>query len=201
MPLPLFSNQVLVVDDDENVTQVLSALLKRFSLPARVAHGYGDAVRLLLEETFACALVDKNLPEKSGLDVIAEARRLQPYCGCILMTAFPSYESTLLALRSGAVDYLEKPFQDLPLVGEKVAKVIKAQWVVFERDTFAKQLRSMAGELKERDQRLLNQQGDLQLLINLIDYKVEERTAALRRKCQELEEQLNALRGEKTKDE
>src|SRR5690349_11626961 len=123
------SSAVLVVDDEPSVIQLLEMLLKRQHLQVATAMTASEAIKKMLDN--------------SGLDVIAEARRLHPYCACIVMTAFPSYDSILAAMRMGAVDYLEKPFHDLPLVAQKVARAVEQQQIVFERDTFAKLLREM----------------------------------------------------------
>src|SRR5204862_5338375 len=118
----------------------------------------GEAIKKMLDSSFGCLMVDKNLPDKSGLEVIAEARRLHPYCACIMMTAFPSYDSILAAMRIGAVDYLEKPFHDLPLVGQKIERAVEQQRITYERDAFARLLRELRTELKKRDQLLMRQQ-------------------------------------------
>jgi DNA-binding NtrC family response regulator len=149
---------------------------------------------MLLDNPYGCILVDKNLPDRSGLDVIAEARRLHPYCGCIMMTGFPSYDSILAAMRIGALDYLEKPFTDISLVGQKVARAVEQQQITFERDTFAKLLQELKRELKRRDELLVRQQSDLQLLHQLLDEKVAKATAPLRERVRELEEELRALK-------
>jgi len=188
------SNAVLVVDDEPSVIQLLELMLKRQHLQVATATTANDAIKLLLDNAYGCLMVDKNLPDKSGLDVIAEARRLHPYCACIVMTAFPSYDSILAAMRMGAVDYLEKPFHDLPLVAQKVARAVEQQQVVFERDTFARLLREMRGELKKRDDLLLRQQSDIEVLQELIDDKVRERTAKLTADLKKLEEELRALK-------
>ena len=188
------SSAVLGVDDEPSVIQLLEVLLKRQHLEVATATCANDAIKLMLDRGFGCAMVDKNLPDKSGLEVIAEARRLHPYCACIVMTAFPSYDSILAAMRMGAVDYLEKPFHDLPLVAQKVARAVEQQQVVFQRDTFAKLLREMRGELKKRDQLLIRQQTDLEVLQELIDDKVKERTQELAERLGKLEEELRALK-------
>ncbi|MBK7864466.1 MAG: response regulator [Archangiaceae bacterium] len=188
------SSAVLVVDDEPSVLQLLEVLLKRQSLQVQTAVNGSDAIRLMLDNSYGCLMVDKNLPDKSGLDVIAEARRLHPYCACIVMTAFPSYDSILAAMRMGAVDYLEKPFHDLPLVAQKVARAVEQQQIVFERDTFAKLLREMRGELKKRDLLLKRQQSDLEVLQELIDDKVKERTSKLEAQLKQLEEELRAVK-------
>ncbi|MBL8950893.1 MAG: response regulator [Myxococcaceae bacterium] len=188
------SNAVLVVDDEPSVIELLELMLRRQNLQVATATCANDAITLLNENSYGCAMVDKNLPDKSGLDVIAEARRLHPYCACIVMTGFPSYDSILAAMRMGAVDYLEKPFHDLPLVAQKVARAVEQQQVVFQRDTFARLLREMRGELKKRDDLLIRQQSDLEVLQELIDDKVTERTARLSEQVQRLEEELARLK-------
>jgi DNA-binding NtrC family response regulator len=188
------SSAVLVVDDEPSVISLLEMMLKRQHLQVTSAVTASDAIKKMLDQSFGCLMVDKNLPDKSGLEVIAEARRLHPYCACIVMTAFPSYDSILAALRMGAVDYLEKPFHDLPLVGQKVARAVEQQQVVFERDTFAKLLREMRGEMKKRDELLIRQQSDIEVLQELIDDKVKERTQKLSEKVDKLEEELRALK-------
>lgn len=188
------SSAVLVVDDEPSVLQLLELLLKRQHLPVTTAGTANEAIKLMLDNSYGCLMVDKNLPDKSGLEVIAEARRLHPYCACIVMTAFPSYDSILAAMRMGAVDYLEKPFHDLPLVGQKIARAIEQQQVVFERDTLARLIRDMRGELKKRDQLLIRQQSDLELLQEVIDDKVKDRTAKLAKEVEQLKEELRSLK-------
>jgi DNA-binding NtrC family response regulator len=188
------SSVVLVVDDEPSVTQLLEMMLTRQHVQVHTAANASDALKKLLDNSYGCALVDKNLPDKSGLEVIAEARRLHPYCACIVMTAFPSYDSILAAMRMGAIDYLEKPFNDLPLVAQKVVKVLEQQQIVFERDTFARLVKEMRGEMKKRDQLLIRQQSDMNVLQQLIDDKVAERTEKLTAQLSKLEEELRALK-------
>jgi DNA-binding NtrC family response regulator len=188
------STVVLIVDDEPSVTELLAVMLQRLHLQTESAHSANDAIKKLLDSPYGCLMVDKNLPDKSGLDVISEARRLHPYCACIMMTAFPSYDSILAALRMGAVDYLEKPFKDLQLIGQKVAKAVEQTQVLFQRDTFAKLLRETRGQLKRRDELLMRQQSDLEVLQQLIDEKVHERTRDLQAKCDAFEEELRALK-------
>jgi DNA-binding NtrC family response regulator len=188
------SSVVLIVDDEPSVTQLVSIMLQRVHLQTDTANTASEAMKKLLDNAYGCLLVDKNLPDKSGLDVIAEARRLHPYCACILMTGYPSYESILAAMRMGAIDYLEKPFPDLGIVGQKVAKAVEQQQVVFQRDTFAKLLRETRGQLRRRDELLLRQQSDLEFLQQLIEDKVKERTLELQEKLRVIEEELRALK-------
>jgi DNA-binding NtrC family response regulator len=184
------SSTVLVVDDEPSVLSILQVVLARQHVPVDTAETGNDAIRKLLDNPYGCLLVDKNLPDKSGLEIIVEAKKLHPYCACIVMTGYPSYESILAAMRLGAMDYIEKPFPDVALVSQRVARAVEQQQIIFQRDTFAKLLRDMRGQLKQRDELLLKQQSDLQVLQELIDHKVAERTQDLRDRITQLEQRL-----------
>lgn len=174
-----FSNAVLVVDDEEAVLTVLEALLHRGGLKVHLARSVGQALAVLANESIGLLLVDKNLPDKSGLELIPEARRLQPDVACVLMTAYPTYESTLMAMRMGAADYLEKPFKDLKLVLTRIQNVLEQQQVVFERNALARLVKEMRASLKARDALLLKQQDTLSELDSLVASRVAERVKGL----------------------
>ena len=60
---------------------------------------------------FACALIDKNLGKEDGLEFLRWLRANQPDCDAVVMTAYGNVESTIEALRLGASDFLQKPFE------------------------------------------------------------------------------------------
>src|ERR1700719_1272907 len=127
LQIPAFPETVLVVDDEAVVLDVLGQLLKRRKY-AFVAVSRGEeALKKLREQGFGCLLTDKNLPDVDGLTLIRAARKEQPHCACILMTGYSSTESAVEALRLGATDYLEKPFDDLELVAQKIEKALRTK--------------------------------------------------------------------------
>ena len=184
-----------MVDDEPSVLMLLDTVLKRHHLPVTTAPTADAAFRLLRDNSYGCLLVDKNLPDRGGLEVIAQAQKLHPYCAVILMTAFPSYDSILEAMRMGATDYLEKPFSDVHLVAQRVARALEQQQIVFQRDTFARLLQELKGEIKRRDKALLGQRTDKELLEEIIEQRVAERTRQLKAQVDRLE---GELRGAKT---
>jgi DNA-binding NtrC family response regulator len=191
-----FSNAVLLVDDDEAVLTVLEALLKRGGLQVHLARSVGQALAVLAHESIGLVLVDKNLPDQSGLELIPEARRLQPDVACVLMTAYPTYESTLLAMRMGASDYLEKPFKDLQLVLTRIQNVLEQQQVVFERNALARLVKDMRTSLKERDALLVKQQHALRDLEGRVAEKVkglEAQVKVLQSELQSAQSQLEIV--------
>jgi two-component system, NtrC family, response regulator HydG len=101
--------RLLVVDDEPS----MCALVQRFGETQEfevVSHAGGQA---LLAELHAikpdAALLDRNLPEVDGLDILRGIRDVDPDCQVILMTAYATVESAIQAVKLGAVDYLSKP--------------------------------------------------------------------------------------------
>ncbi len=121
------NNSILVVDDEVAVHDVLKVVLKRVGFNVFLADTLAGARALMAGHRFDCALVDKNLPDGSGLDLIRELKASQPDCTSLVMTAYPNAESILEALKLGAIDYLEKPFPSLKVVQEKVKSAVERQ--------------------------------------------------------------------------
>lgn len=116
---------VLLVDDARVVLRVVERALTNAGFTLSVAESAAQALEFLDKEEFACALVDRNLVEADGLDIIKDIRRRQPRCACVLMTAYPSLESAVEALRSGVVDYIQKPSADFYRVVDRVQNAIR----------------------------------------------------------------------------
>src|SRR4051812_5604470 len=116
---------VLVIDDEPVVLDLLRRVLADKGLVIRTARDGEEALALVAQEEFACVLADKNLPGIDGIEVVRRIRQSQPHCACIVMTGYASTESAVEALRLGAVDYLEKPFDDLGGVADRVDDLLK----------------------------------------------------------------------------
>ncbi|MFZ5444788.1 MAG: response regulator [Myxococcota bacterium] len=121
------TDSILVVDDEAIVLDVLKVALKKAGFTVFTATRMVEATALVLAERFACALVDKNLPDGSGIELIKLVRQRQPECTCLVMTAYPNADSILEALKLGAVDYLEKPFPHVSIIQEKVKAAVDRQ--------------------------------------------------------------------------
>lgn len=186
-PLP---KSVLVVDDEPVVLDVLTRALKKGGYPVTCVASAEAAFEALAKEQFGAVLTDKNLPGKNGLEIIKEARRLYPYCACLLMTGYANTESVVEAMRLGANDYLEKPFPELGLVLQRLKAAFDNQRVVFERAALAEGLRYMEQTLKSRDQEVFRHRTELELLQHVVELKVDDAT-------RELSLQLARLEGER----
>ena len=118
---------MLVVDDEAIVLDVLKVALKKVGFAVFTAARLVEGTALIHAQRFSCALIDKNRPDGSGLDLIRLIRQRQPDCTCLVMTAYPNADSILEALKLGAVDYLEKPFPHVSIIQEKVKAAVDRQ--------------------------------------------------------------------------
>ena len=105
--------RALVVDDEDFVRDLFGELLADEGFEVDVAHTAEMGWRLLGERPYDLLVTDKNLPGKSGLDLIADARRAGMDVAAVMITGFASTESISEALRLGASDYIAKPFDDV----------------------------------------------------------------------------------------
>jgi DNA-binding response OmpR family regulator len=186
-----FPDSVLVVDDEPAILQIFEALLPAAGMPTSVAPDGEKALALLEQKKFGAVLVDKNLPGIDGVEVIKAVRLKQPYCACLMMTAYSSTASAIAALQVGAKDYLEKPFQDLELVAFKIRNAISASRSAFERDQLANRIKEFEAELGQREKK----PGELETLNLLVEQRVRQETDDLRSKCAMLESSLRSNQG------
>src|SRR5918993_1451022 len=100
--------RVLVVDDEPSMRQMLSFALRREGYDVSTADDGRTALEAMRDGRFDLVVTDVRMPEVSGVDLLREAKRLDPALSIIMMTAYGSKETVLEALRLGATDYVEK---------------------------------------------------------------------------------------------
>ncbi|MFL5345897.1 MAG: response regulator [Hyalangium sp.] len=120
------ASTLLVVDDEPVVLDVCGRLLARESdLVVIQATSAEEALPLLQSQRIDVLITDKNLPVMSGIELIAEARRLQPALEAMMITGYASSESVIAAFAAGASDYILKPFDDLRVLRAKVRAALE----------------------------------------------------------------------------
>jgi DNA-binding NtrC family response regulator len=100
---------VLVVDDERLIRWTLSEALKEWGYAPVEAADAGAALSLYDSERPSLVLLDINLPDRSGLDVLREIRGRDPEAPVIMVTAAMLVENAVAALRAGAYDFVGKP--------------------------------------------------------------------------------------------
>jgi CheY-like chemotaxis protein len=139
-------SSVLVVDDEPVVLDLFQRILGEKGLSTRLARNAEEALEMIEREEFGCVLADKNLPGMDGIEIVRRVRQSQPHCACIVMTAYASTESAVAALRLGAVDYIEKPFDDLDRITERIDDALRQMKEQYERRRAIPALRLLEGE-------------------------------------------------------
>jgi DNA-binding NtrC family response regulator len=117
---------ILVVDDEEIVRDSLASWLEEDGYHVDTAPDGPTALTKLAQHAYAVLLVDLKMPGMDGLEVLAQARSLQPDAPVIIMTAYATVDTAVQAMKQGAYDYLVKPFEpeELSLM---VGKLTNAQ--------------------------------------------------------------------------
>ena len=104
------SQKILIVEDEKALRRNLEMFLGELGHKVRCAACGEDAVRLLHHEQFDIVITDIRLGDMDGLDLVRRINSRSSLTGVLVMTAYGSPDSATEAFRSGAHDYILKPF-------------------------------------------------------------------------------------------
>ncbi len=112
--------KILVIDDDESIIWVIKKALEPLDLGVISRTRLSSGLKAV-QEGYQVILLDLILPDGNGLDGLREIRSAHPDAVVIMITAHAQMQSTITAMKEGAYDYLEKPFdiEELKIVVEK----------------------------------------------------------------------------------
>jgi len=110
-------HRVLVVDDDASVAQVVRFLLEEEGHDTAVAADVATARLALAAGPVDLVVTDLKLPDGSGLDVLKLVKETNPDLPVVLITAFATVKTAVEAMKQGAFDYVQKPFDNDRLKG------------------------------------------------------------------------------------
>lgn len=105
------SKKLLILEDDHTMRQTLGNVFRKKGIDVVEACSVDDGLSALEKFTVHVALVDMKLPDSSGLEFWSKAREVDDNLLCIFMTAFPEIKTAVTAMREGAFDYINKPFE------------------------------------------------------------------------------------------
>lgn len=103
--------KILIVDDDERTCKGLEEILIGEGYETTSAASGEAAVEKLATEDFDIVLTDLVMPGMGGMEVLKEAKRINPRAHVVMITAFATVESAVEAMKKGASDYVSKPFK------------------------------------------------------------------------------------------
>ena len=149
--------KILLVDDDPTILSTLTRFLKGQGYEvASVATGR-EAKSALGTEKMALAILDLNLPDSSGLDLLAHVREHTPDTEVILFTGLGALDSAIQALRLGAYDYLVKSELRLPELQSVVDRALERRRLALANRELLEDLQLAQEELARTRARELTQ--------------------------------------------
>lgn len=119
-------NRVLIVDDEEIIRLTLAHTLETMALQAEIAINGEEALEKLKQQEYALMLLDIKMPGLNGMAVLAETRQIRPQMLVIMITAYGTVENAVVAMKLGAVDFIQKPFAPQE-IRELVIRVLERQ--------------------------------------------------------------------------
>jgi len=102
---------LLVVDDEKNMRLSLQTVLEGESYEVRLADSAEAGLKLIQQETFFMVITDARLGGMSGYEFLKMVAEKQPDLPVIMITAYATPKLAVQAIKSGAIDYLAKPFE------------------------------------------------------------------------------------------
>ncbi len=114
--------KILIVDDEARILLLLQSLLKANGYETVTAKDGNTALALVKKDAFDLVITDLRMSPMDGMTLFREIQTVHPTMPVILLTAYASVETAIEALKSGAFDYLSKPFK----VDEMLATVKRA---------------------------------------------------------------------------
>jgi len=121
-----FANSILIVDDEENIRKYLGQSLTKDGFEVFTAKYGKEGINLLAQKHIDVVLLDLNLPDLNGLDVLKEIKQMDVQAVIIIITAYGEISTAVEATKLGAYEYLTKPFdvEDVKIVIDKALKII-----------------------------------------------------------------------------
>jgi FixJ family two-component response regulator len=180
---------VFVVDDDRQMRQSLTVLLETLRYCVRAFSSAGAFHRVYRAHMPGCLLLDVRMPAQDGLALFEQLQQEGKLLPVIFITAHADVTTAVAAMKTGAIEYLEKPFDRHTLVDRiQKALALDAKWR--QRDADFTALQQRIGRLTDRDRETLEllSAGESNKMIAakllLTERAVEMRRASLMRRLQ-----------------
>lgn len=135
-----FKPSILVVDDEPSIREFLQIMLRREKMLVETASNGKEALTKLESMPFDLIISDIQMPELSGLELLAKVREKDPTALVMMVTAFGSTESAVEAMKLGAFDYLTKPFK-IDDVKVRIRRALESRVLVQENSRMRKELK------------------------------------------------------------
>jgi len=146
---------VLIVDDDDRMRAATQRLLKSVGLHSESFATPQDFLRHKLPDAASCLILDVRLPGMSGLEVQSKLNDAGAQIPIIFITSHGDIPMTVKAMKSGAVEFLTKPFRDQDLI-DAIQKALKSDDELRQQQAEMAQLRERYAKLTAREREVMS---------------------------------------------
>jgi DNA-binding NtrC family response regulator len=140
--------KLLILDDDQSILQMLKSVFPE-EIELFLESDGDAALRRIAVERPNVAILDINLPGKSGLEVLKEAKKIDPGLAIIMATGFGTTQTAIEAMKLGAYDYLTKPF-DIKKMQTIVNKALECN-LLSRKVRYAREAETLGAEEADTD--------------------------------------------------
>lgn len=170
---------LLIIDDDEAVATLLREMLVADGYTITSASTATAGLEAMERDQPMVVLVDKNLPDVDGLEVVRGGKARCPNAEFIVITGYGSIDSAIEALELGAFGYLLKPFTNFDKVRGQIRAALDHNWAVRQNVLLTERIKEALGALQKAT-------ADLDRLNEELEKKVAARTRELQAVIQDV---------------
>lgn len=166
--------KILIVEDDQLVRESLFEFLSIQGYEVTAASDGPEGLAFVEQNVFDMAIVDLRLPSMSGIDVLKGIKDRSPDLDVIMITSFATVETSVEAMKMGAVDYLTKPINDdeLQII---MRRILDSRELKRENEMLRRELT----EKKSRFHNIIGEDGKMQKIYNIIRATADTDTTVL----------------------
>lgn len=146
---------IFVIDDEQSVRTALCRLLESVKLGVRCFSSAQEFLAVDPQDHPSCLILDTRLPGLSGLDLQQELLRLRRSIPLIFVTAHGDVRATVRAMKAGALDFFEKPFNDQELL-DAISRGLATASVAAVREAERAEVARRVSELTSRERDVLS---------------------------------------------
>ncbi|MFO8084815.1 MAG: response regulator [Desulfobacterales bacterium] len=126
--------KILLVDDEKEFIETLAERMQNRGMDVSSTTSAIEALKMAEKEAYDAIILDLKMPEMDGIEVLAALKEKNPELQVILLTGHATVEKGIEAMKLGAMDFLEKPF-DIKALSEKIKKAHTQKMIIVEKRT------------------------------------------------------------------